>query len=87
MTIVYQTDKRFGITYAYESKSNWDTETKMPRCKRTLIRRINSESDEIKPTDGSCRKKQPIVKGCIHWHGKNHGSIIGNEVSKLKKKS
>lgn len=59
MTIVYQTDKRFGITCTYESKSNWDTETKMPRCKRTLIRRIDPESDEIKPTDGSCRKNSP----------------------------
>ncbi len=26
MSIVYQTDKRSGITYAYESKAYWDSE-------------------------------------------------------------
>ena len=26
MAIVYQTDKRSGITYAYESKAYWDKE-------------------------------------------------------------
>ena len=52
MSIVYQTDKRSGITYAYESKSYWDKETKMPRCKRTLIGRVDPETGEINPTDG-----------------------------------
>ena len=51
MSIVYHTDKRSGITYAYESKSYWDKETKMPRCKRTLIGRVNPETGEIKPTE------------------------------------
>lgn len=26
MSIIYNTDKRSGITYAYESKSYWDKE-------------------------------------------------------------
>ena len=52
MSIVYQTDKRSGITYAYESKSYWDKETKMPRCKRALIGRVDPETGEIKPTEG-----------------------------------
>lgn len=62
MSIVYQTDKRSGITYAYESKSYWDKETKMPRCRRTLIGRVDPETGEIKPTDGRCRKNSPYNK-------------------------
>lgn len=62
MSIVYHTDKRSGITYAYESKSYWDKETKMPRCKRTLIGRVDPETGEIKPTDGRCRKNSPYNK-------------------------
>ena len=62
MSIVYQTDKRSGITYAYESKSYWDKETKMPRCKRTLIGRVDPETSEIIPTDGRCRKNSPYNK-------------------------
>lgn len=62
MSIVYQTDKRSGITYAYESKSYWDKEKKMPRCKRTLIGRVDPETGEIKPTDGRCKKNSPYNK-------------------------
>ncbi len=59
MSIVFAKDKRSGITYAYESKSYWDKEKKMPRCKRTLIGRVDPETGEIKPTDGRCRKNSP----------------------------
>jgi len=38
--IVYQLDKRSGITYAYESVSYWDKEKKQSRSKRTLIGRV-----------------------------------------------
>ena len=62
MSIVYAKDKRSGITYAYESKSYWDKEKKMPRCKRTLIGRVDPETGEIKPTDGRCRKNSPYHK-------------------------
>lgn len=62
-TIVYQTDKRSGITYAYKSVSYWDKEKKQSRAKRTLIGRVDSETGEIVPTDGRGRKKkeQPAV--------------------------
>ncbi len=49
-TIVHQTDKRSGITYAYESISHWDKEKKQSRAKRTLIGRVDSQSGEIVPT-------------------------------------
>lgn len=56
MAIVYQHDKRSGITYAYDSKSYWDKEKKMSRAKRTLIGRVNPDTGEIVATDGRCRK-------------------------------
>jgi len=37
MAIVFQKDKRFGITYTYESKAYWDKEKKQSRAKRKLI--------------------------------------------------
>jgi hypothetical protein len=55
MGIIYQHDKRSGITYAYESHSYWDKEKKMSRAKRTLIGRVNAETGEIVPTDGRCK--------------------------------
>lgn len=56
MAIIYQHDKRSGITYAYDSKSYWDKEKKTTRAKRTLIGRLDPETGEIVPTDGRGRK-------------------------------
>jgi len=56
MGIVYQKDKRSGITYAYESKAHWDKEKKQSRAKRTLIGRVDEATGEIVPTDGRVRK-------------------------------
>ncbi len=56
--IVYQKDKRSGITYAYESVSYWDKEKQQSRAKRTLIGRVDAETGEIIPTDGRGRKKK-----------------------------
>jgi len=42
MAILYQKDKRSGITYAYESISHWDKEKKQSRAKRTLIGRLDT---------------------------------------------
>jgi transposase len=58
MAIVYQTDKRSGITYAYESISYWDKDKQQSRAKRTLIGRVDSKTGRIVPTDGRGRKKK-----------------------------
>jgi hypothetical protein len=58
MAIIYQHDKRSGITYAYESYSYWDKEKKMTRAKRKLIGRLNKETGEIVPTDGRNRNEK-----------------------------
>ena len=56
MAIVFQKDKRSGITYAYESKSHWDKKKKQSRAKRKLIGRVNEKTGEIVPTRGTNRK-------------------------------
>jgi len=57
-SIVFQKDKRSGITYAYESVSYWDKEKKQSRAKRTLIGRLDEQNGKIVPTDGRGRKKK-----------------------------
>ena len=67
VAIVYQTDKRSGITYAYQSISHWDREKKQSRAKRTLIGRVDIETGEIIPTDGRNHQilddKVPFYRG------------------------
>lgn len=65
MAIVYQTDKRSGLTYAYESISHWDKEKKQSRCKRTLIGRVDKVTGEIVPTDGRGRRYKTAASSSI----------------------
>ena len=46
-SIVYQTNKQTGITYAYESVSYWDKEKKQPRSKRQYLGRGDPETGDI----------------------------------------
>ena len=50
MAIVYQTNKKTGIRYAYESISYWDKDKQQSRAKRTCIGRVDPETREIIPT-------------------------------------
>ena len=59
MGIIYQKDKRSGITYAYENKAYWDKEKRVSRSKRTLIGRLDEATGEIVPTDGRGKKRSP----------------------------
>lgn len=59
MGIIYQTDKRSGITYAYENQSFWDPVLKRSKSKRKLIGRVDPKTNEIIPTDGRCKKLSP----------------------------
>jgi hypothetical protein len=52
VAIIKQFDKRSGITYVYESKSYYDKEKKCSRAKRTLIGKLDPDTDELIPTDG-----------------------------------
>lgn len=55
MGIVFQKDKRSGLTYAYENHPYWDKEKKQGRSHRTLVGRVD-ENGNIVPTDGRGRR-------------------------------
>ncbi len=55
--IVYQTDKKTGIKYAYKSESYWDAEKQQPRSKRTYLGRVDPDTGEI--ITKRSRKKNP----------------------------
>ena len=57
--IVYQTNKKTGVTYAYESISYWDKDKKQSRAKRKCIGRFDPETKKIVPT----HKKQQKLTG------------------------
>lgn len=85
MGIVYQTDKRSGITYAYENQSFWDKELKRSRSKRKLIGRVDPSTGEIMPTDGRCRKNSPYQKPVETEESKIMDELKGMKISELKK--
>jgi len=85
MSIVYQTDKRSGITYAYESKAYWDKEKKQSRSKRTLIGRVNPETGEITKTDGRCLKNSPYQTVKLTEQDEILNRLKGLKVSELKR--
>jgi len=55
VAIVYQKNKKSGVTYVYKSTSYWDKEKKQSRARRKCIGKLDPETKKIVPT---CRKKQ-----------------------------
>lgn len=49
MSIIYQTNKKTGITYAYTNKPYWDKEKQQSRAKRKLIGKVDPDSGKIIP--------------------------------------
>ena len=58
MSIIKQTDKRTGITYAYDTTYYWDKEKQQSRCKRVCVGKVDPSTGEIVPTRAK-RKKLP----------------------------
>ena len=58
--IVYQTNKKTGVKYAYESISYWDKEKQQPRSKRKYIGRVDPITGEIirKDDKKNCAEKE-----------------------------
>ena len=50
MGIIFQTNKKTGITYAYENEAYWDKEKQQSRAKRKLIGKVDPNTGEIVPT-------------------------------------
>jgi hypothetical protein len=81
MAIVYQKDKRSGITYAYESQAWWDKEKKQSRSKRILIGRLDVATGKIIPTDGRCRKDKDSLNSDAESIKAKRGPVPGTEIS------
>lgn len=58
MAIVTQTDKRTGITYAYETLYYWDKEKKQSRAKRTCVGKVDPTTGKIIATRGRAKKRE-----------------------------
>ncbi len=77
-TIVYQTNKKSGVVYAYESFSCWDKEKKQSRAKRRCIGIVDPETEKIIPTrkrkapqarERTGRGPTPVVTARRRFHG------------------
>ena len=62
MGIIYQKNKRVGITYVYESESYWDKEKKQPRSRRKLIGRLDEVTGESVPTRAYQKRDTTVYK-------------------------
>lgn len=56
MAIVKQTDKRSGITYAYETQYYWDKVKKQSRAKRVCVGKVDPVTGNIVATRGRAKK-------------------------------
>ena len=56
MAIVTQTNKRSGITYAYDTEYYWDKVKKQSRSKRICVGKLDPVTGEIIPTRGRSKK-------------------------------
>ena len=54
-SIVYQTNKKTGVTYAYESVAIWDKKKKQSRAKRKCIGKVDPQTQKIIST-----RKRPL---------------------------
>lgn len=62
MGIIYYTNKKTGITYAYENKAYWDKTKKQSRSKRKLIGKVDPVTGEIVPTRAYKKREQSTGK-------------------------
>ena len=63
MPIVTQTDKRTGITYAYDTTYYWDKEKQQSRSKRVCVGKVGPETGDIVPTRGRAKKGSESTSG------------------------
>ena len=59
MGIVYHTNKKTGVTYAYENEAYWDTKKQQSRAKRKPIGKVDPTTKEIIPTR-EYKKKETV---------------------------
>jgi transposase len=77
VAIVYQTNKKTGVTYAYESVSYWDKDKQQSRARRKCIGKLDPETRQIISTikrkmvvsEKTKRGPVPIVKEARSFYG------------------
>ena len=67
MAIVYQVNKKSGVTYAYESSSYWDKEKQQSRAKRKCLGKVDPITGEIIPTrkvetSAEVKRGRPVIE-------------------------
>lgn len=92
-SIVFQHDKRAGVTYAYSSESYYDPALKQSRSKRTLIGKVD-ENGNIVPTSGKRKaymekQKEGTDSDSVPEKQKKepHPTVVNNELVKLKQQN
>lgn len=63
MAIITQTDRRSGITYAYETEYFWDKIKKQSRAKRVCVGKVDPDTGDIVPTRGRAKKGASMSSG------------------------
>jgi len=58
--VVYQTNKKTGVVYAYSNEPYWDSEKKQSRAKRKLIGKVEPGTGNIVPTRGKRAKSEAV---------------------------
>lgn len=61
MSVITQTDKRTGITYAYETTYYWDKAKQQSRAERSCVGKVDPVTGQIVPTRGRAKKKEPAA--------------------------
>lgn len=78
-SIVYQTNKKTGQKYAYESCSYWDKTKQSPRSKRKYLGRVDPETGEIIK---SSRKRKSVTAG--NMEDAEQVSLLQEELQKME---
>ena len=83
--IVYHKNPKNGTTYAYESRSFRDPETKKVRTKKTYVGRVDSITGEIIPksSEPGKRNRTPRVQD-VPEQARKQIETLSHEVTELK---
>ena len=83
--IIYQTNKKTGIKYAYRSESYRDPETKKPKSRRTYLGRVDPITNEIIPkADPGKRNRSSFMDNSIPEDVKSELREKNNTIKQLE---
>lgn len=81
--VVYQTNKKTGYVYAYESVSYRDPVTRMPKSKRTFIGRVDPITKELLDPEKAKRLKERRNNPTAASAGKRSNSADRTDVASV----